>query len=149
MIWITSTARSSIAGTRSSWESIKPVFPEFVGKALAAYGPDELWLILGNALYSEALIDKIKSAKGYDLTTSLIGLFHDIGPKTDRIRCDYYGAMSELLERNFYQPTSQWLESRGLKYTTIATWGATGPAGAHVSLRGLFPLPPLVPRNRQ
>ena len=105
----------------------KARLPEFVGKALAAYGPDELWLILGNALYSEALIDKIKSAKGYDPTTCLIGLFHDVGPKTDQIRCDYYGAMSELLEDNFYRPTSQWLESRGLKYTTIATWGRLDP----------------------
>ncbi len=102
-------------------------FTEFVGNALAAYGPDELWLILGNALYSKALIERVRSSRGYDLSSYLIALFHDIGPKTDQIRCDYYGTMSELLERNFYQPTSQWLETRGLQYTTIATWGRLDP----------------------
>ncbi len=76
---------------------------------------------------SKALVERVKSSRGYDLSTCLIGLFHDIGPKTDQIRCDYYGAMSEMLEHNFYQPTSQWLESRGLQYTTIATWGRLDP----------------------
>ena len=100
---------------------------KYVGGTLAAYGPDELWLLLGNTLYSEVLKKKVQSTRGYDLTPHLIGLFHDIGPLTDRIRCDYYEAMSSLLEENFYKPTSQWLEKRGLKYTTIATWGRLDP----------------------
>lgn len=97
--------------------------PEFLGKTLAAYGPDEMYLILGNTLYDRSLIDKIQSERGYDVTPYLIALFHDIGSKTDQIRCDYYGAMASLLEENFYKPFAEWLQKRGMEYVTVATWG--------------------------
>jgi hypothetical protein len=97
--------------------------PQFVGKTLAAYGPDEMWLIMGNILYARSLIDKVRSERGYDITPYLIALFHDIGSKTDQIRCDYYGAMASLLEENFYKPFAEWLQKRGIDYVTIATWG--------------------------
>ena len=53
----------------------------------------------------------------------LVGLFHDIGDFTDRIRCDYYEVMSAALEENFYKPLCVWHEERGMRYGTIATWG--------------------------
>ena len=53
----------------------------------------------------------------------LVGLFHDIGAFTDRIRCDYYEVMSTLLEENLYRPLCDWHEERGMRYGTIATWG--------------------------
>jgi len=97
--------------------------PESVGNTLAAYGPDEMKLLVGNALYSRSLIDAVQSERGYDITPHLVALFYDVGPKTDQIRCDYYGTMASLLEDNFYKPIARWLRDHGMKYVTIATWG--------------------------
>ena len=98
-------------------------FEDFVGKTLKAYGPDEMYILNGNILYSPSIIDRFKVEKGYDPSPYLVGLFHDIGQKTDKIRCDYYDVMVSLLEKNFYKPIPQWLHERGMLYTTIATWG--------------------------
>jgi hypothetical protein len=97
--------------------------PGFLGKTLVAYGPDEGWMLMGNAFYSRSLAENVRSERGYDIAPHLIALFHDIGPKTDQIRCDYYGALSALVEENFYKPFAEWLHQHGMKYVTIATQG--------------------------
>ena len=62
---------------------------EFVGKTIKTLGPNETCLVNGNILYSPKVIERFKKEKGYDPCSYLIGLFYDIGPNTDRIRCDY------------------------------------------------------------
>ena len=95
----------------------------FVGGALQGYLQDELYLLNGNILWSDGLLERFSSEKGYDPRQLLAGLFFDIGDATDRIRCDYYEIMSALLEDNFYRPLSDWHDERGLLFSTIATWG--------------------------
>lgn len=97
--------------------------PGFLGKTLVAFGPDEDWMLTGNAFYSRSLAENVRSERGYDIAPHLVALFHDIGPKTDQIRCDYYGTMSALVEENFYKPFAQWLHQHGMIYVTIATRG--------------------------
>jgi hypothetical protein len=97
--------------------------PGLLGKTLAAYGPDEGWMLMGNAFYSRSLAENVQSERGYDIAPHLIALFHDIGPKTDQIRCDYYDAMSALVEENFYKPFAEWLHQHGMIYVTVATCG--------------------------
>jgi len=103
--------------------------PEFVGKTLAAYGPDEMRILKpdlsggSRILYSPSLVERFRADKGYDPRAYLVGLFHDIGQQTDKIRCGYYDVMVSLLEENWYRPIPQWLHERGMSYTTIATEG--------------------------
>ncbi|MBM3303011.1 MAG: hypothetical protein FJY85_24070, partial [Deltaproteobacteria bacterium] len=97
--------------------------PNFVGNTLKAYGPDEMYVLRGNILFSSSVLDRIKKERGYDPVPHLVGLFHDVGKMTDKIRCDYYDVMVSVLEENFYRPLAQWLHERGMLYTTIATWG--------------------------
>jgi hypothetical protein len=97
--------------------------PDFMGSFLKAYGPDEMSVLNGNILYSPSFSDRFKAGKGYDPLPYLVGLFHDIGQKTDKIRCDYYDVMVSIMEENFYKPTPQWLHDHGMMYNTIATWG--------------------------
>lgn len=101
----------------------------FVGNTWQAYGPDEMFVLDGNILYAPALVERFKVEKGYDPLPYLIGLFHDIGSKTDKIRCDYYDVMVSVLDENLYQPIADWLHERGMLYTTIATWGRQSPLG--------------------
>ena len=100
---------------------------DHVGSTLQAYGPDEMYVLRGNILYSPALIERFKAEKGYDPLPYLIGIFRDIGARTDKIRCDYYGVIVSLLDENFYKPIADWLHQRGMLYTTIATWGRQDP----------------------
>jgi len=97
--------------------------PGFLGKTLVAYGPDEGWMLTGNAFYSRSLAENVRSERGYDIAPHLVALFHDVGPKTDQIRCDYYGAMSALVEENFYKPFADWLHQHKMIYVTVATCG--------------------------
>jgi len=102
---------------------------DHVGTTLQAYGPDEMYVLRGNILYSPALVERFRAEKGYDPLPHLAGIFRDIGPKTDKIRCDYYDVMVSLLDENFYEPIADWLHQRGMLYTTIATWGRCDPVG--------------------
>jgi hypothetical protein len=101
--------------------------PEFVGNTLEAYGPDEMYVLRGNILYSPALVARFRQEKGYDPLPCLGGLFLDIGAQTDKIRCDYYEVMVSLLDENFYRRIADWLHQRGMHNVTIATWGREDP----------------------
>ena len=94
-----------------------------VGKALRGYLQDELYVLRGNIIYDDVLLDRFQQEKGYDPRPYLTGLFHDIGPLTDKIRCEYYEVMSILLEESLYAPLGDWHEENGLLFSTIATWG--------------------------
>jgi hypothetical protein len=104
-------------------ERYRKELPESVGDPLKAWGPDEMYLLMGNVLYSPAVIERIRKENGYDITPYLAALFTDIGQKTEKIRSDYYESMAVVLDENFYQPIAQWLEDHRMKYVTIATWG--------------------------
>ena len=49
--------------------------PDHVGSTLQAYGPDEMFVLRGNVLYSAALIERFEAEKGYDPLPYLIGIF--------------------------------------------------------------------------
>ena len=101
--------------------------PQHVGKALEAYGPDEMFLLDGNILYSPALRERFQAEKGYDPLPFLAGIFFDIGNDSDRIRCDYHDVMSTMLDENCYSRIADRLHEQGMRYTTIATWGREDP----------------------
>jgi hypothetical protein len=94
-----------------------------LGRSLVAYGPDERFVLNGNILYSDALRLQITRKKGYDPLPDLPALFVDIGPRTDKVRCEYYDVMVLALEDNFYKPVTEWLHEHDMQQATIATWG--------------------------
>ena len=96
---------------------------DFVGQAWKAYGTDEVYVLNGNMLYSPSLCKRFESEKGFAPSPYLIGLFHDIGKLTDKIRCEYYDVMVDMLEENLYQPFSQWLGERGMLFTEFCPNG--------------------------
>ncbi len=105
------------------WQEHEERLREFIPGTLSLYGQDELYVLNGNILYAPNLVERFKTEKGYDPAPHLVGLFHDIGGFTDKIRCDYYEVMSAALEENLYRPLCAWHEERGMRYGTIATWG--------------------------
>ena len=96
---------------------------DFIGNTLQAYGTDEVDILNGNVLYSQSFLNRFKLEKGYDPSPYLIGLFHDIGNSTDKIRCEYYDVLVSMLEENLYKPFSQWLNERGMLYVEFCPRG--------------------------
>jgi len=96
---------------------------DFLGTTLQAYGTDELYVLRGNILYSEALLERFREEKGYDPLPLLACLFADLGPRTDQIRCEFYDVMITMLEENLFQPFAQWLHKRGMVYTEFCPNG--------------------------
>lgn len=99
--------------------------PEQMGKIVEAFGPDEMMFLDGTTIFSREVLSIVQSKCGYDPTPYLVGLFHDIGPKTDQIRCAYYDAMVALLEKNFYQPLTRWLHERQMLHVSLSQVGST------------------------
>jgi hypothetical protein len=109
-----------------------------LGKSLMGYGPDERSVLGGNILYSDELAERLSRKTGSASLDDLAALFIDIGPQTDRVRCQYYDVMNALLEENLYQPMAGWLHEHGMKHVTIATWGRENLLG-QTSNYGDFP----------
>ena len=105
------------------WRPYLEKMPEFVGSTFRGYVQDELDVLSGDILYSPALLDRFIAEKGYDPRPLLVGLFHDIGRRTDKIRCGYYDVMCGLLEESIYARLSRWHEDRNMAYGTIAVRG--------------------------
>ena len=95
----------------------------FLGTTLRAYGTDELFFLYGNILFSDALLERFRAEKGYDPLPLLAGLFVDLGPRTDQIRCEYYDTMVSMLEENLYEPFPRWLHQRNMLYTEFCPNG--------------------------
>ena len=112
--------------------------PGFVGNTLEAFGADEMILLNGEIAYSESLVGRVRAERRYDIKPNLIALFHDAGDLTDRVRCDYYGALSALLEEGFYRPSMEWLERRGMKHATLSQLGAGDPLDQTLQLGDIF-----------
>ncbi|MFH1738463.1 MAG: glycosyl hydrolase [bacterium] len=96
---------------------------DLLGDTLEAYGVDEMFVLVGNIIYSPALKARFETRKGYDPTDELAGLFHDVGPRTDKIRCDYYEIMNDLLEESWYAPIPEWLKQNGMLFTNFCPIG--------------------------
>jgi alpha-L-rhamnosidase/Glycosyl hydrolase 2 galactose-binding domain-like len=105
------------------FEKYREKVGKFLGNALAAYGPDERSVLGGNILYDDAVRERVRRDKKFDPLPDLPALFIDVGPRTDKIRCAYYDAMSALLEEHLYEPIPHWLHEHGMQHVTIATWG--------------------------
>ena len=78
-------------------EVYRQKLPGLLGNPVEVFGPDEMEVLDGTILYNPALVSNFQTKKGYDPIPYLVGLFHDIGPKTEKIRCDYYGTMVSLI----------------------------------------------------
>ena len=107
----------------SVWVPYMEKMPEHIGNTFKGYIQDELDVLDEAILFSPILLKSFKEIKGYDPIPYLIGLFHDIGDQTEKIRCDYYGILSNLLEKNVYKHLFDLHEQHNMIYATVAIRG--------------------------
>jgi len=74
------------------------------------------------------ILTEVNRILGYDLTPHLPALWYDDEPDVQRIRDDYYHALSVRLEETYYAQLYRWCEGHGLALTGHPSQGdAIGP----------------------
>lgn len=89
-------------------------FPGEAGKGLNFFFSDELTFGVSGRLWSDGFADEFRKRKGYDIVPELAALFKDTGPRTPKLRLDYYDVLAALSEEGFFKPVFDWHQQRGM-----------------------------------
>ncbi|MCK5326955.1 MAG: glycoside hydrolase, partial [Candidatus Latescibacteria bacterium] len=106
----------------STYEAYKDVVGDEFGKAIPGIFTDEpCYSMRGHTQYpsvawTDALPDRFKQTRGYDLLEHLISLFHNVGDYP-KIRADFYRTATELFVENYSKRMYAWCDENRLKYT--------------------------------
>lgn len=86
-------------------------FPEHLGTTIPGTFQDEL---PGFNRWTARFPEEFQRRKGYDLLPLLPHLFADLGPRTTKVRADYFDVLAALAEESFFRPLFQWHERHGM-----------------------------------
>jgi len=89
-------------------------FPGEAGKGLNFFFSDELQFGVSGLMWSDDFPSEFRKRKGYDITPELPALFKDTGPRTPKIRLDYFDVLTALSEEGFFKPVYDWHQQRGM-----------------------------------
>jgi hypothetical protein len=89
-------------------------FPGEAGKGLNFFFSDELEFGVRGRLWSAGFAEEFRKRKGYDIVPELAALFKDTGPRTPKLRLDYYDVLAALSEEGFFKPVFDWHQQRGM-----------------------------------
>jgi hypothetical protein len=89
-------------------------FPGEGGKGLNFFFSDELGFGVSGRMWSADFAEEFRKRKGYDIVPELTALFKDTGPRTPKLRLDYYDVLVALSEEGFFKPVFDWHQQRGM-----------------------------------
>ena len=87
-----------------------------MGKAVNFFFQDELSFGGTMPYWSKELPERFLKQKGYDIIPELTALFTDIGPRTPKIRLDYYDVATGIMEDAYFKPIYDWTQKRNMIY---------------------------------
>ena len=87
------------------------------GKALPVTFADHEGTYGGRLPWTPRLLETFQASIGYELAPMLPALTYDIGPRTEKIRCDLLDTISDLYSRNFWQQVTDWCEKHKLEHS--------------------------------
>ena len=90
---------------------------KYFGNTMRATFADHEGSYGGKLAWTPRLFETFRRRKGYDLKPLLPGLDHDIGPRTEKVRCDYLDVVSELYTTSFFQQVNDWCQKHNLEYS--------------------------------
>ncbi len=91
--------------------------PGRMGKSFNIFDHDEEgWFWIDGAVWTGAFAETFKKQYGYDIVPELGALFEDIGPRTPKIRMDYWKTLSFLMQESYFKPISEWIDQRGMMH---------------------------------
>ncbi len=94
----------------------KLVGKEF-GKTVPGIFFDEISNEREGLVWEDQFAEHFRRIKGYDLIPWLPALTKDIGPKTPKIRCDYFDVYATLLEDAWFKQLTEWCDQHNLMLT--------------------------------
>jgi hypothetical protein len=100
---------------RNTYEEYAKRFSPQFGKTIPGSFFDEIY----NATppWDPILEERFRKNKGYELRKYLPLLFVEGGPRTIKVRCDFYEEYTKLYEEAWFQQLSSWCERHGLIFT--------------------------------
>ena len=99
------------------YEELHRRYGEYFGNALPATFADHEGSYGGTIAWTPRLFESFRSKSGYALEPMLPALVYDIGPKTEKVRCDYVDTVSDLYSASFFQQVSGWCSAHGLQHS--------------------------------
>lgn len=101
-------------------ERFYSAFEKEIGPHLGSTFPvsfqDELDFGSSMPRWSRGLPDEFRRRMGYDLEPALPALWHDLGPRSAKIRIDYADVVVSLMEEHYFIPVFEWHERHGLLF---------------------------------
>lgn len=67
--------------------------------------------------WTPRLLDTFRRNAGYALEPYLPALTYDIGPKTEKVRCDLLDSVSELYSNSFFKQVTDWCHQHGIQHS--------------------------------
>lgn len=90
--------------------------PGEVGATLNLFFQDELDFGSRMPFWSEFLPAAFSKLKGYELLPWLPALWHDLGPRSEKVRMDYADVVVGRIEECYFEPVFRWHEERGTMF---------------------------------
>lgn len=90
---------------------------EYFGTTIPGVFFDEIHNSGVKIVWTEGFDERFRQLKGYDLRPLVPALFMDVGPKTPKIRCDYYDVYTTLYEEAWFEQIADWCGRRDLELT--------------------------------
>ncbi len=101
---------------RHLFQQFEDRLPGEAGRGLNFFFSDELAFNVTGELWVDDFAAEFERRKGYDLVPELASLFIDTGPRTPKVRLDYWDVLVALEEERYFKPIFDWHESRGMIY---------------------------------
>ncbi len=115
---------------------------QYFGSTMAATFADHEGSYGDKLPWTPRLFETFRRRTGYDLAPNLPGLIYDIGPRTEKLRCDMLDAVSELYSESFFKQVGDWCRQHDIQYSghvweESLFWGATYQGDFYRILRSM------------
>ncbi len=90
---------------------------QYFGNAMPATFADHEGSYGGKLPWTPLLFETFRRKAGYDLVPHLPGLIYDIGPMTEKVRCDLEDTVSELYSESFFQQVTNWCQQHNISHS--------------------------------
>lgn len=100
---------------RNTYEEYAKRFSQHFGKTIPGSFFDEIYNWW--PAWDPILEERFRANKGYDLRKNLPLLYLDAGPRTVKLRCDYFDELTKLYEESWFKQLSAWCARHNLILT--------------------------------
>jgi hypothetical protein len=99
------------------YEEFYKRYSQYFGNAMPATFADHEGSYGGKLPWTPLLFETFRRKAGYDLLPHLPGLIYDIGPTTEKVRCDLMDTVSDLYCDSFWKQVTDWCNQHNIYHS--------------------------------